>query len=542
MQLFGFYHALPRRDDVTASDEQSADDIPDRDQPESAQDLRKQGAEEMMGPGFLRDIEKLHSKRRAYQFWYHPYTELAIFGLIILSVLLLFIEVAIPTGEPIGWLGGIATGGIVGVFFWADAVITLVFIAEYFSKLWITPKGRKWVFVRNSWIELLAILPVLRVFRLFRIFRAVRVLRLLRVLRSVRLLRTGSMVQRLFDSFGSNLRENQAGNMVVLAYFLSTMAFGTTGVLIFERGTDSSIQTLGDALWWCVVTLSTVGYGDMVPETPGGRMIASVVVMMGLGFWSLVTGVFTSTLVRQSRKKRQMGLDILGVEDHVVIFGWNDNGTRLLRDFRLQHPMKHLVLITEQDDIGLPLHSRHHHIEQNPSTPGILDEARCSEAETIVILAETREDDGLADVEARTMMQCLKARNEAPESRIIVELLDESDISKARSAGADDIVVTDNYAGALISQSIRSPGLHRAYENLFDVGAGSKFGERDFPRDCLGSTFSEAAVWLLEHRNVSLIGIRRDSELQLAPDDEPTIRHDDKAIIIEPIAPKGSLV
>lgn len=493
-----------------------------------------------MGPGFLEKIDRTRLKRRAYEFWYHPYTELAIFGLIMLSILFLFAEVAIPTGEPIGVLGGLAAGGVVGIFFWADMVITLFFVVEYVSKLWITPKGRKWYFVRHSWIELLAILPVLRVFRLFRIFRAIRVIRLLRVMRSIRLLRTGDVLRRVLEGFGTELKDNQIGNLVIAAYFVSTMAFGTTGVLIFERGTGSDIQTLSDGLWWSIVTLSTVGYGDMVPETSGGRAIAGVVMVMGLGFWSLVTGVFTSTLVERARRKKEVGIQVLGLENHVVVLGWNDNGTRLLRDFRSRHPLQHLVVATDRDNLDIRLHSRHHHVARTPESNRAMTKTQLDTAGTIVILAEHREGESTADVEARTLLLCLKARTRAPQARIVAEILEEDDVPRARSAGADDVVVTDNFAGALISQSVRSPGLHRVYEDLFDVGRGSMFADCEVPDDCVGMAFPEAAAELFTRRGTSLVGLMRDHELQVAPDDETTLRPDDRLLVIQPVnQPKG---
>ena len=522
---------------MTSSEQHSDSDV---DEPvESTEALRRQGAEDFMGPGFLDDVEQYNVKRRAYEFWYHPYTELVIFALIIISVLMLFVEISIPTGEPIGWMGGLAAGGVVGIFFWADAFITLIFVVEYVSKLWITPRGRKWFFVRNSWIELLALLPILRVFRLFRIFRAVRIFRLLRVLRSVRLLRASNMLTNILQGMGSDLRRQQAGNFIIIAYFFSAMAFGTLGVLIFERGAGSGLDTIGDGLWWCVVTLSTVGYGDIVPETSGGRIVASIVVIMGLGFWSLVTGVFTSTLVQRARRTRQMGLDILGIGGHIVVLGWNDNATRLVRDFRTRYPLRHVVIVSERDELNFPLHSRHHHICADPGDEDVFETVQIDDANTVVVLAERDDDTSIADITARCLMLCLKARKAAPQSRILLEVLAEQDISKARAAGADDIVVTDNYAGALISQSIRSPGLHRTYRDLFDVGCGSMFAERTFPDRCVDTPFNQAATRMFVDHSVSLVGIRRGEQLIIAPQENPTIRRNDRAVIIQPVSNRG---
>ncbi len=528
--------SLPWMALVSSTDpEQSDDQLSGEQSPISTEDVRSEGATDYMGPGFIKALKQIPSKRRAYEFWYHPYTELAIFALIIISVSLLMIEVSIPTDEPVGWLGAAATGQVTGWFFWADGVITLIFLVEYLSKLWIAPKGRKWFFVRNSWIELLAVLPVLRVFRLFRIFRAVRIFRLIRVMRSVRLMRAGSTLAGIFESFGLDLQENRAGNFVIMAYFLSAMVFGTVGVMVFERGAGTGFDTVADGLWWCIVTLSTVGYGDMVPETTGGRLIASVVVMMGLGFWSLVTGVFASTLVNRTREREKIGLDILGIHGHILICGWNENGHRLVRDFRVEYPTQHMVVVTEAQTLGIPQESRIHHLRGDPTSDAVLEAAHLDRASTVVVLAEEDRDAVKADVDARTLMICLAVRRTHPGLRVVVELLDENNVVHARSTGASDVVVTHNYTGALMSQIVQSPGLNRVYQNLFDTGRGARFGEIPFPDDCIDEPFSVAVSRLFSTEGVTAVGLRRGKELQMAPDDEPVIGAGDKAIVIEAV-------
>lgn len=512
---------------------------PDSDEksPETSEDpihhARDEGAKELMGPGFLEEVQKLHSKKLAFSFWYHPYTELAIFALIVLSVVLLIIEVTLPTGQPVGWMGGLATGTVTGWFFWADIIITALLAAEYFSKLWIAPKGRRWFFVRNTWIELISLLPVLRIFRLFRVFRTLRIFRLMRVLRTVRLMRSGDLMARVLRGYSSDIAENRAGNLIIATYFVAAMLFGTVGILIFEKGADSQLDTMSEALWWCVVTLSTVGYGDVVPQTPGGRIVAGMVMVLGLGFWSVMIGVFTTSLVRRARKKETIGLDILGIRDHIVIFGWTENALRMVRDYYSREAIGHLVVVTEQEDLGLSLDTRFHHLCADPTDESTLDRVHIENAHTVVALAESLPHIDEVDVDARTLMACLAARSVNPSLRLVVELLDEKNVRHARAIGADDIVVTQNYAGALMSQSVQSPGVNRAYQELFDIGRGGHFAEIGLDEACRGLPFSEAAQYLLERRSVSLIGFRRNRSLIIAPDDDPILDGDDRAIVVE---------
>ena len=501
----------------------------------STEEVRSEGAREFMGPGFIAELRKIPSKKKAYQFWYHPLTELGIFALVVLSIVLLIVEVSLPSDDPVGWMGGLATGEVSGWFFWADAVITLIFIVEYASKLWITPKGRKWFFVSHSWIELLALLPILRVFRLFRIFRALRVFRLLRVLRSVRLTRSGPKLTGIFRSFGRDVQQERARNLVVTAYFLSAMVFGTVGILVFEKGADSGFDTIFDGLWWCVVTLSTVGYGDVVPVTPGGRLIAGIVMIMGLGFWSLVAGVFAASFIHRARSKETIGLDILGIRGHILIFGWHENGKLLARDLRARYPSRHIVVVTPDEHLGITLDTRFHHVREDPANTEKFEISHLPTAGSVVILAAGGDELRDADIDARTLLICLAVRKARLDLRVVVELVDEDNYDHARFAGATDVVVTRNYTGALMSQLVQSPGLNKAFFDLFDPGRGARFNEAEVNSDLVGRPFSEAASLIHKTTGAAVVGYRRDDQLFVAPSEDLTVEEGDRAVLIERI-------
>lgn len=495
-----------------------------------------------MGSGFKEQIGKLGAKRRAYEFWYHPFTELALFVLIVVSIVLLIVEASMPDRGAVGWLGGLSSGEISGWFFWADTTITAVFLVEYISKLWITPSGRRWYFVRHNWIELLAILPVLRVFRAFRIFRAARILRLMRVLRSVRIVRAGSMFSKVFRGFGDEVGKNRAGNFVLLAYFVSVMAFGTIGVMVFEKGADSGFRTLGDGLWWSVVTLSTVGYGDIVPETAGGKIIGAGVVLLGLGFWSLLTGIVTSSLVERARKKGSMGLDVLGIEDHVVLCGWNENAHQLVRDFRHYHPDRRLLVLSQDSDLDVAGYARVHHVLGDPTTNEALDTAGIESAQSVVILAEHGEATTSDRADARSVMTCLTVASLVEDAHIVVELRDPRNRVHALNAGANDTVVTESYGGSLLSHSVQSPGISDVYNELFDAADGARFRERPVDQDLVGRPLRIAASRHFEDEGECVVGLLRGDELNYADDAGITVQPGDRfAVISGPDGGGGAL-
>src|SRR5258706_10881961 len=93
----------------------------------------------------------------------------------------------------------------------------------------------------------------------------------------------------------SSLKRSTAGPTVVI------VGLGAMGILAVERGQNNSIQSVGDALWWAVVTTTTVGYGDVSPVTGEGRLIAVALMVVGIGFIGVFTATITSFFLEPSR-------------------------------------------------------------------------------------------------------------------------------------------------------------------------------------------------------------------------------------------------
>ncbi len=498
----------------------------------TSQRLRDENAAEFMGAGFARDLRLDERRRRAYLFWYHPLVELAIFVLVLISIALLIIEIAITDGRSAGWLTALATKPHATFFFWSDVVITAILAAEYGSKLWITPKGRRLFFIRHTWIELLSLLPLLRVFRLFRIFRTVRLFRLMRILRTLRLIRASRLVSRFFGSVSDGFRRQRGANAIIITYFLATMLFGTLGIIIFEQGAGSGIETFSDALWWAVVTLSTVGYGDLVPATQGGRIIAGIVMVLGLGFWSIMIGVFTTSLVERARQKETMGLDILGVHDHIILLGWNPNAPRLIADLRDTVPQRHLVVICDRDDLDLRIDARLHHLRVPSDDPTKLELAQYESASAIVLLASDTHDQSPADIDAHTLLQALKLRRIYPQIHLVTELMDDARAPYARDLGIDDVIVTRRHGGSLLAQTLDTPDLQSAFTDLFDVAAGPRFSLLPADEAWLGRPLAQILEEVYTQTQSIPFALLRDNRVLLAPDDPITAG--DQLLLIEP--------
>ncbi len=136
-------------------------------------------------------------------------------------------------------------------------------------------------FMKWGWFDLLAAIPAIETFRILRVVRVVRVLIAIRSFR------------RLYHILWDN--KASAGLTGVLVLTFLVISFGSTGVLIAELDEPgANIHTANDALWWSITTTTTVGYGDKYPVTTAGRIIATFLMIAGIGMFGTLSGVAAS--------------------------------------------------------------------------------------------------------------------------------------------------------------------------------------------------------------------------------------------------------
>ena len=171
-----------------------------------------------------------------------------------------------------------------------DYIVWAAFVVEYLVKLYLAPSRRH--FVRMHVLDLIVIaVPFLRP------LRATRLLRLLR------LVRVGVVLAEVVRRARAILTHR--GLHYVLLTVVILVLVGAGMVLGFEHNASgSNIHDYGDALWWSVVTVTTVGYGDRFPITAGGRGVAVVLMLVGIGLVGVLTATVASYFVEQRDESR----------------------------------------------------------------------------------------------------------------------------------------------------------------------------------------------------------------------------------------------
>lgn len=178
--------------------------------------------------------------------------------------------------------------GLKDTFLAADWLIWSVFAFEYVVRL-VLSTGR-WRFVRGHLIDLLIIaLPFLRPLRIVRSARALRALRLLRL--GTFLGKSGRATRRLLVRHHLHY-----AILIILVVVVGAAAL----MMVVEEGHGGTIDSLGDALWWAISTVTTVGYGDAFPVTPAGRGIAALLMISGIALFGVLTANIAAFFVENA--------------------------------------------------------------------------------------------------------------------------------------------------------------------------------------------------------------------------------------------------
>lgn len=170
----------------------------------------------------------------------------------------------------------------------ADNFICVFFLIEFSIRFY--KADNKLAFMKWGWIDLISSIPTFDFLRVGRTLRLIRLLRILRAFRSTR---------HLINHVYKNKTKGAFTTVAIIAILM--LVFSAIAILQVEDDPNSNIKTAEDAIWWAYVTITTVGYGDKFPVTTEGRIIAAVLMTVGVGLFGTFTGYLASWFVTDSK-------------------------------------------------------------------------------------------------------------------------------------------------------------------------------------------------------------------------------------------------
>ena len=204
-------------------------------------------------------------------------------------------------------------GGLLLALEW---FFTILFTIEYFLRIYSINRPIKYIFSSMGIIDLLAILPTYLIFTFpnlhtLTVIRSVRIIRIFRVFKLKRYIRGAYTMQIAL--------RNAIPKIIVflLSVMILIIILGTI-MYIFEGlgGENAGFQDIPNSIYWSVVTLTTVGYGNVVPVTVIGKIIASIIMLLGYGIIAVPTGIVTAGILKSKKKTSGQSCINCSKEDH----------------------------------------------------------------------------------------------------------------------------------------------------------------------------------------------------------------------------------
>lgn len=233
-------------------------------------------------------------RKKLYQIIFEHHTKAGkLFDVVLLWLILISVLVVITESVPE------FSAALFSVFYTIEWVLTILFTLEYILRIWSSPKPMKYIFSFWGLIDLLAILPTYLGFFFSgsHYLLTVRIFRLLRVFRILKLVRFNREAQIL-------LKALKASSYKISIFLMTVISIVTMlGTLMYVvEGSDSGFTSIPQSIYWSIVTVTTVGFGDIVPQTVIGKILSSVAMIVGYAIIAVPTGIITVELSKTQQR------------------------------------------------------------------------------------------------------------------------------------------------------------------------------------------------------------------------------------------------
>lgn len=340
------------------------------------------------------------------------------------------------------------------------------------------------------------------------------------------------MLPLLLRRFARHVVFHPPAFMRVMALLIAVVAYGTTGFVYFELKAKPELSWF-DGLWWSIVTVTTVGYGDYFPTTPGGRfLVAAPLMFFGIGLLGYVVSLATTALV-EARNKELKGMASVTFENHVVVFNYPGVAKieRVIDELRHDEEFgnAHEIVLVDEELAELPaeLVSRGvHFVRGIPSRDETLQRANIDRATHAIVLAK-RTGDPQCDAQNLIITLAIEARTRSV--RTTVECVEVSSHELLRKAGCDSIVCLSRFDAHFIGNEVLQPGMQAVVDVLMSTTTTQQLCLSPVPG--AAKRFEDAAK-VLEREGHIPLGLLRGTEAMLNIDGDAKIEPGDKMISI----------
>ena len=303
------------------------------------------------------------------------------------------------------------------------------------------------------------------------------------------------------NNFFSRLFELLTSKLVI-ASLITVLVFTVLMLIIFlsEQKTNSAINTLFDAIWYTLVTITTVGYGDITPRSILGRTSAMILLLAGVALFGALSGKFASFLFDRQQKKDRGLLKMNKIKNHFLICGWKPNFERILEGILLANPEippEKIILLNnssqnEMEKIKADSRFKNiNYIHGDFTDEDTLLKSQIKTAERTLILADNSENFSSLETDSRTVLAVITIKNLNPKIYCVAEIIDSKFEKHLSLAHCDEIILSADYGQNLLIQASSGKGMSHILRELISEESDSGILICDIPQKFVGNNYGE---------------------------------------------------
>ncbi|MFA6468097.1 MAG: ion channel [Bacteroidota bacterium] len=322
------------------------------------------------------------------------------------------------------------------------------------------------------------------------------------------------------------------GNQIVQMTIAIFIVINVTAVIVFffeHKSNPQQFSSYADAVWWSVVTVATVGYGDIVPKTELGRIFASLTILSGVILISLLTATISSVFVARKIKESQ-GLQQIDYTQHTLICGWNSQVEDVLRIFdRIHAKQMQVVLVNDAppDRIETVINAYQNievkFVRGDFSRETILNRANVKMAASALVVP----DSSSVGTDEKTLLAILTMKSLNPKLKVCAHIMNRENRQHVKRANADEVIVSDQYTAFFLANNILYPGAAQVAGEMLDYERGNDVHRVAVPEHFVGKTFGEMFLDFKRSKNWTILGLVNEEETVNLSD---ILSHDTSAI------------
>ena len=303
------------------------------------------------------------------------------------------------------------------------------------------------------------------------------------------------------NNFFSRLFELLTSKLVI-ASLITVLVFTALMLIIFlsEQKTNSAINTLFDAIWYTLVTITTVGYGDITPRSILGRTSAMILLLAGVALFGALSGKFASFLFDRQQKKDRGLLKMNKIKNHFLICGWKPNFERILEGILLANPEippEKIILLNnssqnEMEKIKADSRFKNiNYIHGDFTDEDTLLKSQIKTAERTLILADNSENFSSLETDSRTVLAVITIKNLNPKIYCVAEIIDSKFEKHLSLAHCDEIILSADYGQNLLIQASSGKGMSHILRELISEESDSGILICDIPQKFVGNNYGD---------------------------------------------------